>query len=102
MVTKDDREVNKSVKNTVKDKEKSDNNDAESELCLPLNHPLLRKKQVVTPIVYIQMRKYNFYMWLVGLLRAKIVHLLYRALNTARIYSLGLQELITTNIGLTG
>jgi len=45
VVTKDDREVNKSVKNTVKDKEKSDNNDAESELCLPLNHPLLRKKQ---------------------------------------------------------
>ena len=73
MVTKDDREVNKSVKNTVKDKEKSDNNDAESELCLPLNHPLLRKKQVVTPIVYKQMRKNNFYMWLVGLLSA-IVH----------------------------
>ena len=48
VVTKDAKEVNKSVQNTVKDKEKSDNNEEESELCLPLNHPLLRKKQVAS------------------------------------------------------
>ena len=48
VVTKDAKEVNKSVQNTAKDNEKSDNNEEESELCLPLNHPLLRKKQVTS------------------------------------------------------